>query len=70
MRCENLRPEVDNLSLRWKIEWKVKKKGKEREKNSNDSASPWNIPYWIFTSAKHLLPAVILTLQFSMFFSR
>ena len=38
--------------------------------NSNsDSASPWNIPLWIFASAKLFSPAVNFTLQFSMVFS-
>ena len=38
--------------------------------NSNgDSASPWNMPLWIFTSVKLFPPAVISTLQFSMVFS-
>ena len=33
--------------------------------NSNgDSASPWNIPFWIFISAKLLPPEVNSTLQF------
>ena len=40
-------------------------------RNSNDnSASPWNIPHWTFTSAK-LFPLVVnSTLQASMFFSK
>ena len=38
--------------------------------NSNgDSASPWNIPLWIFASAQLFLPAVNSTLQVFMFFS-
>ena len=35
--------------------------------NSNDdSASPWNIPLWIYTFAKIFLPAFSFTLQFFM----
>ena len=38
--------------------------------NSNgDSACPWNIPHWIFASAKLLPPAVNSTLQVFMVFS-
>ena len=38
--------------------------------NSNgDSASPWNMPLWIFTSAKLFPPAVNFTLQVSIVFS-
>ena len=38
--------------------------------NSNgDSASPWNIPLWIFASAKLLPPAVNSTLRVFMLFS-
>ena len=38
--------------------------------NSNgDSASPWNIPLWIFASAKLLPPAVKSTLPIFMAFS-
>ena len=38
--------------------------------NSNgDSASPWNMPLWIFTSAKIFPSAVNSTLQVSVFFS-
>ena len=38
--------------------------------NSNGfSASPWNIPLWIFTSAKLFPPAVNSTLQVSTVFS-
>ena len=38
--------------------------------NSNgDSASPWNIPLWIFVSAKLFPPAINSTLQVFMVFS-
>ena len=38
--------------------------------NSNgDSTSPWNITFWILTSAKLFHPVVRLTLQFFMLFS-
>ena len=37
--------------------------------SDGDSASPWNIPLWIFTTAKLFPPAVNLTLQIYMVFS-
>ena len=36
---------------------------------NGDSASPWNIPLWIFTSAKLFPSAVNSTLKFFMVFS-
>ena len=35
---------------------------------NGDSASPWKIPAWIFTSVKLIPPDVSSTLQFSAFF--
>ena len=37
--------------------------------NNGDSVSPWNIPLWIFTSAKLFTPAVSSILHFSMVIS-
>ena len=37
--------------------------------SNNDSASPWKIRLWIFTSVKLFPPAVSSTLQFCMVFS-
>ena len=37
--------------------------------NNGDSASPWNLPLWIFTSAKLFPPVVVSTHQVRMIFS-